>query len=305
MSSLNIHLFGHMRIIPPGATAPLKLQHTTQSLFACLLLQPRHLFSRDQILDLFWGEQSEQRARNCLSTALWRLRAVLEPQGVGRNAYLLTTDAGEVGFNWDSDYWLDVERFAAAVEPVLQIPVQELQIDHASTIERALPLYQGELLEDFYAEWALRARERLRRLHLNSLAHLMHYYTHHQEYVKGLTYGGQILELDPLREEIHRHMMHLYAESGQRAEAVRQYENCRRILRKELDIPPMDETVALYRQIAADRGCLDTGRRPDARTRQQALAELQIAIRRVESAQDQLMYAIGLVKALYPEQETP
>jgi len=59
-----------------------------------------------------------------------------------------------------------------------------------------------------------------------------------------------VLAVDELREDVHRDLMRYFMQSGQRALALRQFEECRAALRREFAIHPMDETVALYRQIA-------------------------------------------------------
>jgi DNA-binding SARP family transcriptional activator len=43
--------------------------------------------------------------------------------------------------------------------------------------------------------------------------------------------------------------MRLYVLNGQRVEALRQYERCRRILKNDCGVDPMPETSALYREI--------------------------------------------------------
>jgi DNA-binding SARP family transcriptional activator len=110
------------------------------------------------------------------------------------------------------------------------------------------------LLEGFYEDWALRERERLRGLYLDSLTYLMGYYRQHGAFEESLTYGQQILQVDPLREEIHRELMHLYLTNGQRALAVRQYETCCQILGAGLDLRPMAETQALLTQFVSRGG---------------------------------------------------
>jgi predicted ATPase len=47
--------------------------------------------------------------------------------------------------------------------------------------------------------------------------------------------------------------MQLYAQTGQRSAALRQYAECVRILDEELGLPPADETTALYEQIRVTR----------------------------------------------------
>lgn len=178
-------------------------------------------------------------------------------------------------------------------------------------MERALALYQGELLEGFYADWALLARERWRRLYLNGLAQLMRYYAANAHFDKSLAYGQQILDVDPLREEIHRAMMELYLQNGQRALAVRQYERCCDLLERELDVPPMAETQLIFQQLmrqnpTSSLPCPVTPlpamplptipATPLPTNHAQALDALQLAMQRFDEARAQLQQAIQLVE---------
>jgi len=58
---------------------------------------------------------------------------------------------------------------------------------------------------------------------------------------------------DPLREDAHRGVMASLARLGRTAEAVRAYEQCRRVLREELGVDPATETATAYEQILAGR----------------------------------------------------
>jgi DNA-binding SARP family transcriptional activator len=60
-----------------------------------------------------------------------------------------------------------------------------------------------------------------------------------------------VLDCDALPEDVHRELMRLLACNGQRALALRQFEVCRTLLKNELGIAPMRETVSLYREIAS------------------------------------------------------
>src|SRR5262249_41136830 len=121
-------------------------------------------------------------------------------------------------------------------------------------LEGAMDLYGGDLLEGFYDDWALRERERLRLVYLNSLAFLMRHHARRGAFDRSLAWGRRLLQFDPLREEIHREMMRLYAESGQRALALRQYETCREALATELHIHPMEDTRTFYAELAGRDG---------------------------------------------------
>lgn len=253
MSSLHISLFGSVQVSHSDpAVRTGKLTNTLQGLLAYLLLERRRLHSREALASRFWSGYDLPHARNCLNTALWRLRQVLEPDGIEDGTYLLRNHRGDIGFNQESQHWLDIQVFEEKINGVLRLPPQEACVSQISEIESAVALYTGDLLEDIYEDWALREREYLRRLYLNGLAYLMQYYKLHRIYDKSVSCGQMILDHDPLREEIHRELMRVYAESGQRSLALRQYEGCRAILDEELNIGPMEETQTLYQQLQSD-----------------------------------------------------
>src|SRR5262245_26886374 len=113
MSMLRINLFGSVRIHHTGQTRDAAAPRMVKALLAYLLLN-RASRPREVLAEVFWGDQSPEHARSCLNTALWRLRRVLEPSGIPRGAYLITTPSSDVSFNRDSPHWLDVAVFEAA-----------------------------------------------------------------------------------------------------------------------------------------------------------------------------------------------
>jgi DNA-binding SARP family transcriptional activator len=300
MEELHIWLFGRVRVAHGEGAPEIRFTRGAQTLLAFLLLHPRRYHPREVLAELAWGDRPDDQARAALNTALWRLRNLLEPEGVARGAYLRTTSAGEVGFNWDSDHWLDLAVFEKCASCILAIPPDAMEPGHARQLEAILPLYNGELLEGFYEDWAINERERLRDLHLSSLARLMRYHHRRAEPERGQQYAQEILRLDPLREEIHREAMRLYAENGQRALALRQFELCRQALAAEMGIAPMPETEAVYHQILSDAGTamLPLLTNPAPTTLSHALQQLRTAHQEFTRAQGQLQRAIDLVEQL-------
>ena len=94
-----------------------------------------------------------------------------------------------------------------------------------------------------------------------------------------LACGHKILDLDPLREEIHREMMRLYYRNGQRAQALRQYDTCSNILEQELGVPPMEETQMLRVQIFKRAGSDQIQNRL-----QGDLSSVQLALKKFQQA---------------------
>lgn len=299
MNILHIKLFGHIQISHDNWKTQVNVSRVVQGLLAYLLLQRHRTHTRDALAALFWAEQNEEKAHGCLNTALWRLRSALEPTGVPHETYLISNHSGEVGFNKASRYWLDVAIFEEQIKKILTTPVEAVDERKVEKLRDVMQLYRGEVLEGFYDDWALRERERLRSLHLNCLAYLMRYEKFHGAYEKGLAYGRQILELDPLREEIHRELMRLYMENEQRPLAVRQYKTCCEILKAELDIQPMAETQALYAQIVSTVEIPQASHRSRLQDDlEETLHDLRLVARAMEQVHLGLAQAIGSIETL-------
>ncbi len=294
MGVLRIRLFGTVQVSHDGEARGSKPIHGVQALLAYLVLHRRKTHAREVLSGLFWGEQTDVRARSCLSTALWRLRQVLEPPGVARGTYLLTSGAGEVGFNWQSDHWLDVAAFEDGLQRLFRLKSERLTLDWPS-VEGAVAQYTGDLLEGFYEDWALRERERLRMLYLDGLGRLLDHYSESEALEHALDCGRRILALDPLREEIHRAIIRLHLRSGHRALALQQYRTCRDLLDQELGVDPMPETVALHDEIAAAAAQV-SGRRTTIPTLRDVLPPLRTAAENLDEARHQLSRAIRLAE---------
>ncbi|MET0555588.1 MAG: BTAD domain-containing putative transcriptional regulator [Vicinamibacteria bacterium] len=247
MALLRIRLFGAVRVSHGDRPPDVRLIHAVQGLLAWLVLNRRKVHSREAIAGVFWGEHSEDRARSCLSTALWRLKQALEPDGVSPGAYLIS-EAAAVGFNRESEHWLDVAAFEEGVSPLGARSGTASGLDW-SRAEAALEHYGGDLLEGFYDDWAVRERERLRLLYLEGLAALLRHQSETGALDDALRCGQRILALDPLREDAHRELIRLHLRRGHRALALDQYERCRAVLDDELGVDPMEETRALCAEL--------------------------------------------------------
>jgi DNA-binding SARP family transcriptional activator len=300
MHHLQIVMFGSMRLTQVEQAKETQLSQSLQTLLAYLLIHRHRTHSREILADLLWGESDPGRARKCLNTTLWRLRKAIEDTAcLPAETYLITTQQGELGFNFQPDTWLDTADFEQRVRPALAKPFSSATSEEINALDDGICLYQGDLLEGFYQDWVLQERERLRNLYLDSLWYLMRCYQQRSQPENSIPYGFQLLRLEPLREDVHRVMMRLYCETGQRALAVRQYEQCCAILNTELGIAPMPETQALYHQIMQDAP--ETAGEASHNTSGDlhlALQHLERVTQRFERAQEDLQRATQIVKHL-------
>jgi DNA-binding SARP family transcriptional activator len=70
-----------------------------------------------------------------------------------------------------------------------------------------------------------------------------------EAYDEAIEVCQRILDLDSLREEVHRALMVCYAETGRRGDGIRQFQQCANLLLDELGIFPLPETINIYKSM--------------------------------------------------------
>ena len=241
---LQISFLGGVQIRLGGQDLMQSLPVKAQALL-CYAVLCRRTLRRQEIVGMFWGNSTEERARTSLRVALRRMNEQgLEPF-LNPTRYNLT-------FQFHENYHCDVEAFEQLMATA---NLDESQLDMI-VLRQAVDLYRGDFLHGFllndspdFDMWLLGQRERLRQMALVGLDILIAHYIECNQLSLGIEYAHRLLELDPWRESAHRQLMWLYASNGQRAAALTQYEKCRELLLNELDLEPDNETVLLVEEI--------------------------------------------------------
>lgn len=245
MTRLEIRLFGQLAIHRDGE--PLSgLSSKATELLCYLLLQRERGHTREALASLLWPDTSDPLAKKYLRQAIWRLQSKMASQD------LLTMRAGWVRINPQACLWLDVAEFERAYECHRDMPGQELTDRQAQTLEAAVVLYRGDLIESWYQDWCAYERDRLQLIYLAMLEQLMAHCEARRHHARGVAYGQRILRYDPARECAHRMLMRLYYQAGDRTAALRQYERCAEAMAQQFSVRPSQETVAVFRQIRGE-----------------------------------------------------
>jgi DNA-binding SARP family transcriptional activator len=255
---MRIWLFGSMSIATsagphdatPDGIEAVAIAGRCANLLAYLALGHGRYFSRSELLDSLWPEQGTAHHTGSFNTALWRLRRMIERPPLKPGDLITADRRGAIGLNGPAGIWLDVDEFERMIAPGLSKPLERLSDADIDDLNRGVALYKSDILLDLTDDWALREREKHRRNYLNALWRLMQVASIRRDYAEGIRHAQAILDNDALREDVHRELMQLFVLGGQRAQALRQFEKCRELLRKELAIQPMRETLALYQKIA-------------------------------------------------------
>jgi TolB-like protein/DNA-binding SARP family transcriptional activator len=234
VARLELKLLGGFQARVPDGPAVDIAAKKTQALLAYLALARGKAQSRDKLLGLLWSDRAQEQARNSLRqalTELGRALAVMERSPILKDHDMLAVEPGTV--------WVDAlefERLAAAGD--------------GGDLQRSVALYEGDLLDGIavrdpaFEEWLLVERQRLRNQAMATLKTLSR-----ETGQAGAAAVHRLLALDPLQEAGHRALIRLHADAGEIGAALRQYETCRDLLKRELNVAPSTETEQLYREI--------------------------------------------------------
>lgn len=240
-----IELLGGLRLRQGDQEITRFRTQKTALLLAYLAMHRLRTHPRDQLIELLWPDSDREAGRTNLSVALNALRRQMEPPGVPAGS-ILVADRLQVHLH-PAAFATDVEEFDRAVRAAEA--AKEPQSRIALWIA-AIDLYRGDLLPTFYEDWILPERDRLRNTYLVALRSIVRECAEARQFDRAIAYAHRILRADPLREEPYRNLMRLYRAVGRPEEALRQYQQLTRLLKKELQAAPSAATRELAKEIS-------------------------------------------------------
>ncbi|MFN2625877.1 MAG: AAA family ATPase, partial [Mycobacteriales bacterium] len=265
MATLDLTFFGVPRMHRDGQ--PVEVDTRKATALAAYLAVTGTPHSRDALAALLWPDYPQVRAR----AALRRTLSVLNKATGG--ACLLLSRA-TVGLDPDAVH-VDVWEFERLVDATAAHPHPPADTcpDCVSPLHAAATVYEGHFLQGFalrdspeFDDWQAYQDERYRQRLAHVLERLVSARVAMGDLAAATADGRRWLSLDALHEPAHQRLIQLYAWSGDRGAATRQYRECVRILDEELGVPPLPETTALYEAVLEGTELAGSRRAPLATT---------------------------------------
>lgn len=236
---VKLRLFGGFALRDARGEAVSLTLRKTEALIAFLAVGVSGNEQRDRVATLLWSESRQSRALQSLRQARLTLMRDLESHNLAI-----------IEFN-RRDIRLDIES--------LQIDAVEFARLQAAgdpdSLVRAVELYRGDFLagmdieSEAFDEWLKPTRAWYREQVEIVLERLLALQEEAQAHESSIRTVRHILSIDPLREDMHRRLMRVFARAGHRTSALAAYDACRSLLREELDVAPEEETESLYKEI--------------------------------------------------------
>ncbi len=254
--TLHVHTLGKFKVHHNDQTVSLSSNKKGRAIFRYLVTRAGRRAAKDVLLDLFWPGEDTDRASHKLHIAISALRQALsETKSIGleHDQFFLFED-GHYCLHPAINVYLDADEFTARCRTGERLARDNHIPEAIAEYEAALALYRGDFLtEDLYADWAIADRARLEETYLTLLGHLAEHYLGQVHYTESISCCRQILAKDSFREDAYRQLMLCYSRMGRRNQALCEFHACEQVLRRELGVRPMQETVALYERIVQEK----------------------------------------------------
>jgi DNA-binding SARP family transcriptional activator len=252
MKDIKLYLFGQPQLTVEGEV--LHLDRLKGYALLAYLALAKHRQGRDILATLLWPELDQEHALAALRSTLSSITTTLTSDWLHKDRTSLALNPDFV--------WVDVIAFQKYLYQLRshKHESQQLCSDCVTAMNQAIELYRADFMTGFshtksneYDDWQSIQSEALRRELSYMLRRLAEYYGKTGDFELAISYANRWLELDNLHEPAHRLLMHLYAISGQRSLALRQYQQCVEILDSELATVPDEESQQLYLALQSEK----------------------------------------------------
>jgi predicted ATPase/DNA-binding SARP family transcriptional activator len=199
---------------------------------------------REELGGILWPDRLPRSWGRDLSVIVSRLRALLRSSGVGSALLAGTAGAYELRLPPGTVVDLDLipEDLARGQAAFARGDADTAGAAAAAAAERA----RRPLLPGFDVAWVDAKRSELRSLLIDSLDLAARARSHLGDTADAVRYAREAVGLQPLRERGYVTLMRVHLAGGDRAQALRTYEECRMLLADELGVDPSAETQAVY-----------------------------------------------------------
>ena len=216
--------------------------------FAYLVLERGRTVTRAELAEVLWPRELPPAWEAALSAIVSKLRALLGSAFLEPTAGF-TSSRGAYELRLPADSWVDVSAASEAIhEAESALRSREPRraygpsaVAHHIARRPFLPGEEGPWIEGW--------RDRLREIHLRALEVRAEVYLWNEECPLALQSARELIGLQPFREAGHRLVMRAHAAMGNTAEALRAYEDCRKLIARELGVDPSPQTKAAYEHV--------------------------------------------------------
>jgi predicted ATPase/DNA-binding SARP family transcriptional activator len=252
---MRYEILGGLRVL--RGEAPVELGGPmAHRLLAALLVDAPRAVERDLLVERLWGTRPPATARTALQVHVSHLRRALEPDQRGRACSEVQTAGGGYALSVDRAR-IDADHFESLTHDAEDLAVADPE-RALGAVESARALWRGRpwgvLADEPWLRGDVARLEELRRRVDELWADVELALGRHELIVDAL---ARAVEEEPLREHRWEQLMLAQYRCGRQAEALRTFQDARRMLSQELGIEPSRPLRGLEHAVLVQDSSLD------------------------------------------------
>ena len=198
----------------------------------------------DELAEAIWGETPPATWEKALTVIASKLRGLVAEDGI-----TLTNAFGCYRLDLPEGTWVDLFAAASGAQDAEEaLAAGELDQARAAA-ESAESLARRPFLSGEDGTWVEQKRRDLADIRERALSVLADACLRSGATREAAKWAEELIALSPFREAGYRRLMEAHVVAGNRAEALRVYEQCRQLLAEELGAYPSPETDSIYRAL--------------------------------------------------------
>lgn len=219
-----------------------------RDIFCYIATRKHRRVAKDVLIDEFWRDEGLEAVEKNFHPTISHIRKALNSRQPLKQNFIVFRD-GAYQLNPEYTYSIDTEQFTEHIAAAEKAKREKDDAALADHLAAAYALYRGDFMEGSYEAWAEEQqghyREQFSRV-VNGLAKLA---VAEKRWTDALKFAGEILTIDPYREDLHRLTMKVLAAQGKPAAVKKHFEDMQALLKTDLGIEPSAETRKLFKDL--------------------------------------------------------
>ena len=212
--------------------------------FAFLAAERDRSVQREELAEELWPGEQPPTWDKTLSAIISKLRSHVG--AIGGPGIDLASSFGCYQLRFPPGAWIDIEAAAEGLDRAEGALRSSSPRDAWGWAQTACHITRRPFLAGDDSPWACRKRAELLDVLVRSHECLSEIFVWSGETSTAARHAKSAIALEPFRETAYQHLMRAQAAAGNRADALRSYEKCRRLLAEELGVSPSPQTESVY-----------------------------------------------------------
>ncbi len=202
----------------------------------------------DELIDLFWWNETSNNPAGALKTLMFRVRKLLEPLGHPPQE-LVVQNRKTYGWTKKLKTITDTDRFE---ELCNQSESMDLASDECLELcMEAFALYKGNFLpKSEWESWAVPLHTFYHSLYQKLIRKILYMLNERKDYPGIIDVSQQVISIDQYEEEAHYYLIYALYQSGNQNMAMKYYQRVIDMFYNEFAITPSDRFKELYKMIS-------------------------------------------------------